>query len=224
MKRPDPQVVWRTAETAGVAVAALLVAAVLWVFVTRTLGGADDALDASPAASLVAERNDDPGDGEGASPRGGGPSKRLAAALQAVERRNIFNPPAPKGFQGRLTGILGDRAIFNGSQWAGVGDNVMGAKVLAIGPDWVEVEFEGEKRQLKIFGDGFGSGDSGGGDDGGRRGWRGRGRGFTPPPGFSPPPGGFNRQPPNEEMRRRFQEMRERRRAMREERDDEGQE
>jgi len=70
---------------------------------------------------------------------------------QRITQRNIFAPPKPKGFRGQLTGILGDRAIFNGSQSGKVGENVMGAKILDLGPDWAEIEFEGKKQKLWVF-------------------------------------------------------------------------
>lgn len=72
--------------------------------------------------------------------------------VQRISERNVMAPPKATGFQGQLTGILGDQAMFNGSQLAKVGDNVAGAKVVSIGPNWAEIEFEGQTQKLWVFG------------------------------------------------------------------------
>ena len=68
-----------------------------------------------------------------------------------VTKRNMFAPPPPKGFRARLSGVLGDSAIFDGGKFVKVGESHQGAKLLEVGPDWVEIEFEGEKKKLQVF-------------------------------------------------------------------------
>ena len=143
----------------------IVVAAALWIYVGWSwLNQSADPLDVQPSdasADTVDDRRRLP--------------PRVTTALNDVNRRNIFSPPRPEGFQGQVVGILGDKVYFSNQQTAAVGDTVMGATVLAIGPDWVEIEFEGDKRRLPVFREG-------GGGDGppsferrrGRGGWEGR--------------------------------------------------
>lgn len=77
----------------------------------------------------------------------------LEAQVKRVAARNIFAPPKePPKFSAKLVGMLGDEAIFEGNKYAKVGQDIMGAKVKAMGPDWVEVEFEGKTIKQWVFG------------------------------------------------------------------------
>ena len=82
--------------------------------------------------------------------------KRLAEQLARIAKRHIFSPaPSKKKFQSRLTGVLGETAYFGGKGYK-VGQTVDGAKVQAIGADWVQIEFEGKSQKLHVFGPGGG--------------------------------------------------------------------
>lgn len=70
---------------------------------------------------------------------------------KAVAERNVFAPPKPTGFRGKLTAVLGDMVVFNDTQTGSVGDTVMGAKVIAVGTNWVEIEFEGKTIRQQVF-------------------------------------------------------------------------
>ena len=43
-------------------------------------------------------------------------------------------------------------AFFDKGAGCGVGQTYKGGKIKQIGPDWVEVEFEGETQRLEVFG------------------------------------------------------------------------
>lgn len=70
---------------------------------------------------------------------------------KAVTERNVFVSPKPTGFHGKLTAVLGDMVVFNDTQTGGVGDTVMGAKIIAFGTNWVEIEFEGKTIRQQVF-------------------------------------------------------------------------
>ncbi|WP_432800070.1 hypothetical protein [Poriferisphaera sp. WC338] len=83
------------------------------------------------------------------------PSKGyLDLSSEQAKKRDIFNPVPSKGFKGQLEGILGNRAYFNGGQNGKIGEQVMGAKIIDLGADWVEIEFDGNKRTLWVWGAG----------------------------------------------------------------------
>jgi hypothetical protein len=92
------------------------------------------------------------------------PNKRVTR----IQKRNIFSPPVVKGFKAQLIGVLGHEAIFQGGQFVKVGGTIQGAKLLAIGPDWVEVEYEGKAKKVYLFGPG--GGPAGGASSAGRPG------------------------------------------------------
>jgi len=79
-----------------------------------------------------------------------------------IQKRNIFSPPAKKSFAAKLIGVLGDEAIFQGNKLVKVGGTISGAKVTKIGPDWVEVVYQGKPRKLMVFAAGGPSGAPGG--------------------------------------------------------------
>lgn len=76
------------------------------------------------------------------------------ALVKAILKRSIFTVKKTKSFSAKLTGVLGDQGIFNGSQLVKVGASVGGGKLLQLGPDWAEVEFEGKKIKQWVFGAG----------------------------------------------------------------------
>ena len=71
---------------------------------------------------------------------------------ERITKRNLFVPFKPKTLGAKLIGVLGDEAIFAGDKHAKVDGNVNGAKVLAIGPDWVDLEWEGKTVKQWVFG------------------------------------------------------------------------
>jgi hypothetical protein len=89
----------------------------------------------------------------------------LTDADKLVARMAKGNPfVQPKGFQGRLVGVLGDRAYFEGQpDGFQVGQDFGGAKLRRLGPDWAELEFDGKPVRLEVFGQGGGGGPGPGG-------------------------------------------------------------
>ena len=81
-------------------------------------------------------------------------SQPASPQLEKIGQRNVFAPPPPKGFKATLTGVLGDAAIFDGKKLVRAGESYKKAKVTQIGPDWVEIDFEGELKKLHVFGAG----------------------------------------------------------------------
>jgi len=70
-------------------------------------------------------------------------SKEIAAELK---KKNLFAPPLPKKHPvNEVLGILGSEALING-KWYKVGDNVGDAKVVAIEPALVRIEWDGRER------------------------------------------------------------------------------
>ncbi len=103
--------------------------------------------------------------------------------VDRICKRNLFVPAPPKNsFKSKLAAVLGNQAYFhgNGSGYK-VGKDYKGAKIKQIGPDWVEIEFEGKTKKLHVFGPGGGGpspspgGPSGGPPGAMRSGRRGRG-------------------------------------------------
>ena len=80
-------------------------------------------------------------------------SSAFEALAQQVKERSAFHPKAKKAsVKGRFKGILGDQARFD-DKWLGVGGEFMGAKILALGPDWVEYEYKGKTHREWVFGE-----------------------------------------------------------------------
>ncbi len=166
MKRFDRAELGPMLERVGVILAAAVVVWAAWSWVDRAL------LPSRSAGAAAADQ--------------ARASERAAAAVdetvRLIQDRAIFQPPKPSGFQLQLTGVAGTRAIFTGGQAAGAGDQVGGATVLAVGPDWAQIEFEGETQTLYLFGprEGAGPGVGGGGGGGEARGARPGGPGVPP--------------------------------------------
>jgi hypothetical protein len=89
-------------------------------------------------------------------PRGGDaqkPKTPLDEQVERIAKRHVFSPTPPKQkLSAKLVGVAGSLAFFAGSpDGFAVGGSFNGVKVLAIGPDWAEVEFEGSRQKLEVF-------------------------------------------------------------------------
>lgn len=85
--------------------------------------------------------------GGGASP--GDSDSPAAAAVSRIQKRFLFMPAPPQGFR-NVQGVLGDRVLYPGGQSFGLGENAMGATVVALGSNWVELKHEDETIVLDI--------------------------------------------------------------------------
>ena len=120
---------------------------------------------------------------DGAESAAAATSARLTGHVDRVTGRSLFAPKSPPKFGGKLTGVLGDRAIFNGAKLAGRGEKIMGATVKDLGPDWVDLEFEGKTFRQWVFGERAGASKSAPGGPTPRP-----PRGPRPPAGTKPEP------------------------------------
>ena len=85
-------------------------------------------------------------------------SKKLADGLKTT---NLFSPPAPrKNPVTAVAGIMGDEALINGKLYK-VGAKVGDAKIVAINPTSVTVEWDGKKKTFNPIDGTAGSGPSG---------------------------------------------------------------
>ena len=70
-------------------------------------------------------------------------SKTIAEELK---KKNLFVPPTPKKHPvSQVSGILGDEVLIN-DKWYKVGDKVGDAKIVAIEPTQVKIEWEGKEK------------------------------------------------------------------------------
>lgn len=70
-------------------------------------------------------------------------SKTIAEELK---KKNLFVPPQQKKHPvSQVSGILGDEVLIN-DKWYKVGDKVGGAKIVAIEPTQVKIEWEGKEK------------------------------------------------------------------------------
>jgi len=68
------------------------------------------------------------------------------AIADELKKKNLFAPPTPKKHPvSQVLGILGSEALING-KWYKVGDNVGDAKVVAIEPALVRIEWGGSEK------------------------------------------------------------------------------
>ena len=68
------------------------------------------------------------------------------AIADELKKKNLFAPPTPKKHPvSQVLGILGSEALING-KWYKVGDNVGDAKVVAIEPALVRIEWDGREK------------------------------------------------------------------------------
>jgi hypothetical protein len=79
-------------------------------------------------------------------------SKRQEA-VEKLKQKNMFIPPAPAPNPPVCTGVLGDTAIINGQGYK-VGQEVGGAKIVAIGPTEVTILWQEKEMKLPAFGAG----------------------------------------------------------------------
>lgn len=84
---------------------------------------------------------------------------RFKQVAEALKKKNLFAPPPPKQNPIKaVMGIFGDEAFING-KWYKVGAKVGDAKILAIGPDAVTTEWNGQQKTFNpIDGESSGSG------------------------------------------------------------------
>ena len=65
-----------------------------------------------------------------------------------LKRNNLFSPPPPKEHPVRdVLGIFGDEVWING-KWYKAGDTIADAKIVAIGPTSVTIEWDGNKKDF----------------------------------------------------------------------------
>jgi len=79
-------------------------------------------------------------------------SKRQEA-VNELKQKNMFVPPAPVPKPPVCTGVLGDTAIINGKGYK-VGQEVAGAKIVAIGPTEITIMWMEKEMKLPAFGAG----------------------------------------------------------------------
>jgi hypothetical protein len=71
------------------------------------------------------------------------------AMADELKKKNLFVPPAPKQHPVKqVQGILGDEVLIDG-EWHKIGDNIDDARIMAIEPTRVRIEWEGGER---VFG------------------------------------------------------------------------
>ncbi len=86
-------------------------------------------------------------------------------SVEQLKKNNLFAPaPPPRNPVAVVQGIMGQSALING-KWYDVGDKVQDAKILAIEPTLVTVEWEGKKSSFAPI-DGGSAGPSPGGPPG----------------------------------------------------------
>lgn len=67
------------------------------------------------------------------------------AVAEGLKKKNLFAPPLPKQHPVKqVSGILGDEVLI-GNKWYKVGDRVADAKIVAIGPTQVKIEWDGKE-------------------------------------------------------------------------------
>lgn len=71
--------------------------------------------------------------------------------VKRITERSLFAPVPKKTLGARLIGVLGNEAFFAGGKSAKVGGQIGGAKVVALGPDWVDLEWEGKTIKQWVF-------------------------------------------------------------------------
>lgn len=69
-----------------------------------------------------------------------------SAITGELKKNNLFAPPAPKQHPVKeVTGIFGDQVYIN-NKWYNVGDSIADAKIVAIGPTSVTIEWDGKEK------------------------------------------------------------------------------
>lgn len=171
MKRTDwsqlgPRLAWLALVSVGLVV---MVLAVLGFTASRALdervAAVAERLRSAPAPGSVEDTAGEPSEGSGSgfdrSRRGrwsgsrspgdapSDPDDPAAVAVWRIQQRHLFMPPPPQGFR-NAQGVLGDRVLYPGGQSFGLGENAMGATVVALGSNWVELKHEDETIVLDI--------------------------------------------------------------------------
>jgi hypothetical protein len=72
------------------------------------------------------------------------------AVADKIKERNMFAEPKAKPNPPTCIAILGSKALIN-DKWYGVGDEVVGAKIVAIGPKDVTILWEEKEKKLIPF-------------------------------------------------------------------------
>ena len=87
-----------------------------------------------------------------------GEFKKVADALK---KQNLFSPPPPRQNPVQaVLGIFGDEALING-KWYKAGDRVAEARIVAVAPTAVTVEWDGKKKVFNPIDSGSSSGPDG---------------------------------------------------------------
>ncbi len=151
--------------------------------------------------------------------------KYFAAAVAIageLKKNNLFAPPPPKQHPVKdVFGIMGDEALI-GDRWYKAGDRIGDARIVAIGPTQVRIEWEGSEKVFSPISASSSSepgmpgrggpemGEAAGGGPGGRAPLVVSGSPGGGPPGFGEGAGGFGELSPEERARMRegFQSMR----------------
>ena len=117
------------------------------------------------------------------------PPRDADGRIRKLSQNNLFVASATQNKLPQCLAILGD-AVLIGEQWYQKGAQVQGAEIVAVGPDFVTVLFDGKEQRMAPFDvevnygqTGRGQGAAGGGREGreGDRGMRGRGGQGGPP-------------------------------------------
>lgn len=103
--------------------------------------------DAQPAEG----KGEGEGEAEGKKPATPEPNKAATAAADRIEKSYIYIPKPPPQYR-NVEGVLGDRVIFAGGRSVGIGETFDGAKIIAIGSDWVDLEVDGKTISIGVFG------------------------------------------------------------------------
>ena len=72
---------------------------------------------------------------------------KYKALANELKKNNLFAPPPPKQHPVReVLGIFGDEVLIGKDKWYKVGDKVGDAKIVAIGPTKVTIEWDGKEK------------------------------------------------------------------------------
>lgn len=108
----------------------------------------NDPNEATGAASAPEEAPD--GTDKSSTPP---PAQSIAdKQLERNVKRSLFVPIPKKKIPLSLVGVLGNEALFAGGKTGIVGAKIDGAEVTAIGPDWVDLLWDGKTVKQWVFG------------------------------------------------------------------------
>ena len=90
---------------------------------------------------------------------------KYKALANELKKNNLFVPPSPKQHPVKeVLGIFGDEVLIGKDKWYKVGDKVGDAKIVAIGPTQVTIEWDGKEKPFAPI-DSKGSSQPGGSRD-----------------------------------------------------------